>query len=99
MGRIRAEGGSAVAVACDVSDPDAVAAAVAEATSALGPVGVLVNDAGFARDNTVLDMPLADWDAVDTHLRGSPDASGDRAGHARGRVETHRQHLQHLRAR
>ncbi|MFC3893230.1 SDR family NAD(P)-dependent oxidoreductase [Lentzea rhizosphaerae] len=70
--RIRGEGGSAVAVPCDVSDPDAVAAAVAEATSALGPVGILVNNAGFAKDNSVLDMPLADWDAVvDTHLRGS----------------------------
>lgn len=70
--RIRGEAGSAVAVSCDVSDPDAVAAAVAEVTSALGPVGVLVNNAGFAKDNSVLDMPLADWDAVvDTHLRGS----------------------------
>ncbi|MGH3588373.1 MAG: SDR family oxidoreductase, partial [Pseudonocardia sp.] len=39
---------------------------------AFGPVSILVNNAGFARDNMVLDMPLEDWDAVvATHLRGS----------------------------
>lgn len=70
--RIRAEGGSALAVSCDVSDPAAVTRAVGEVTVALGPVGVLVNNAGFAKDNPVLDLPLADWDSVmDTHLRGS----------------------------
>lgn len=70
--RIRAEGGKAVAVPCDVSDPAAVTRAVEEVTTELGPVDILVNNAGFAKDNMVLDMSLADWDAVvDTHLRGS----------------------------
>lgn len=70
--RIRAEGGKAVAVSCDVSDPAVVTRAVEEATTELGPVDILVNNAGFAKDNMVLDMSLADWDAVvDTHLRGS----------------------------
>ncbi|MFS8104708.1 SDR family oxidoreductase [Lentzea alba] len=70
--QIRADGGSAVAVVCDVGDPEAVGRAVEQVTAAFGPVGVLVNNAGFAKDNNVLDMPLADWDAVvDTHLRGS----------------------------
>lgn len=69
---IRAAGGSAIAVSSDVSDPGSVERAVAEVTAALGPVGILVNNAGFARDNTILDMPLEDWDAVmETHLRGS----------------------------
>ena len=31
-----------------------------------------MNNAGFARDNHILDMPIDDWDAVHaTHLRGS----------------------------
>ncbi|MGO1050361.1 SDR family NAD(P)-dependent oxidoreductase [Crossiella sp. CA198] len=69
---IRAAGGSALAVSADVSDPGDVDRAVGEVTAAWGPVGILVNNAGFARDNLVLDMPLADWDSVlDTHLRGS----------------------------
>ncbi|GHH37276.1 SDR family NAD(P)-dependent oxidoreductase [Lentzea cavernae] len=70
--QITSSGGTALAVQADISDPDAVAAAVAEVTASLGPVEILVNNAGFARDNMVLDMPLADWDAVmNTHLRGS----------------------------
>lgn len=70
--QIRHNGGEAIAVCADVSDPDAVTRAVDEVAAALGPVGILVNNAGFAKDNPVLDMPLADWDAVvNTHLRGS----------------------------
>jgi short-subunit dehydrogenase len=45
-GEIRAEGGSAVALACDVTDPTQVAAAVRQAESALGPVERLVCNAG-----------------------------------------------------
>jgi len=46
VAEIRASGGAAAAVPCDIRDPDAVAAMVAEAESALGPVNVLVNNAG-----------------------------------------------------
>ncbi len=45
---IRALGRRAVAVAADVSRADAVAAMLAEVTRALGPVDVLVNNAGIA---------------------------------------------------
>lgn len=38
--------GTAVAVACDVRDPDSVEAAVAEAETKAGPVDVLINNAG-----------------------------------------------------
>lgn len=70
--RIHRSGGEALAVGADVSDPDAIARAVGEVTARFGPVEILVNNAGFAKDNMVLDMPLDDWDAVvDTHLRGS----------------------------
>ncbi|MEU7478814.1 SDR family oxidoreductase [Lentzea sp. NPDC042327] len=71
-GRIAEAGGQAVAVECDVSDPASVDAAVAEVVAAFGPVEILVNNAGFARDNHPLDMPLEDWDAVQgTVLRGA----------------------------
>jgi 3-oxoacyl-[acyl-carrier protein] reductase len=70
--RITESSGSALAVAADISSADDVQHAVGEVAAALGPVSVLVNNAGFARDNMILDMPLDDWDAVlATHLRGS----------------------------
>jgi 3-oxoacyl-[acyl-carrier protein] reductase len=57
---------------CDVSGEDAVAAAFAEVTDVLGPPVIVVNNAGFARDQPLDDMPLSDWDAVlDVCLRGA----------------------------
>lgn len=69
---IIADGGKAIAVACDVSDPDQVAAAVGRAITELGPVGVLVNNAGVLRDNLLFKMSVDDWTTViDTHLKGA----------------------------
>lgn len=47
--RITAAGGTACALALDVTDPAAVVAAVAEAESVLGPIDQLVNTAGIFR--------------------------------------------------
>lgn len=70
--QIRESGGSAMATCADVSDPSSVDQAIDEVAAAFGPVSILVNNAGFAMDNMVLDMPVEDWDAVvATHLRGS----------------------------
>ncbi len=43
---ITAMGGTAVAIPCDVRDPEAVEAMVAEAEARLGPVSILINNAG-----------------------------------------------------
>ncbi|MGC4106906.1 MAG: SDR family oxidoreductase [Thermomicrobiales bacterium] len=62
---IRARGGEAVVVHADLGDEDATAALLPAATAALGPVGVLVNNASiFERD---------EWDSVtragwDSHM-------------------------------
>ncbi|GEL22266.1 3-oxoacyl-ACP reductase [Pseudonocardia sulfidoxydans NBRC 16205] len=67
-----AEGGTAVAVAADVADADAVQVAVDRVEAELGPPTVLVNNAGITRDNLLFRMTEADWDAVmGVHLRGS----------------------------
>lgn len=69
---IIADGGKAVAVACDVSDPDQVTAAVERTIAELGGVGVLVNNAGVLRDNLLFKMSVDDWTTViDTHLKGT----------------------------
>lgn len=49
---------------CDVSDPAAVTAVAAAVAADLGPVTVLVNNAGMIRPGALADLPLADWNAL-----------------------------------
>ena len=57
----------------DISDPDALVAAVAQTEAALGPVTQAVNSAGIAGPNTVIeDYPIAAWnEIVMVNLTGS----------------------------
>jgi 3-oxoacyl-[acyl-carrier protein] reductase len=65
-------GDRTVGVACDVARADQVDAAVAAAEQALAPIDVLVNNAGLTRDNILLRLSDADWDAVlDANLKGA----------------------------
>lgn len=55
----------------DVSDYDACMAACQQITSDLGPIDIVVNNAGITRDGTLQRMSREDWDAViDTNLGG-----------------------------
>ena len=53
--------GPAMAVACDITDRDAVDAAVAQVTEQLGPIDVLVNNAGWDLFVPFLDTVPDDW--------------------------------------
>ena len=65
-------GGTALAVGCDVADPEAVRGAVARVAEELGPPVILVNNAGVLRDNLLFKMTDEDWDTVmAVHLRGA----------------------------
>ncbi|WP_018334693.1 3-oxoacyl-ACP reductase FabG [Actinomycetospora chiangmaiensis] len=65
-------GGTSIAVGADVSDNDAVTAAVERIVAELGPPTVLINNAGITRDNLLFKMTESDWDQVmGVHLRGS----------------------------
>jgi 3-oxoacyl-[acyl-carrier protein] reductase len=65
-------GSRASGFACDVADGGQVEAAITAAESALGPIDVLVNNAGLTRDNILLRLTEADWDAVlDANLKGA----------------------------
>lgn len=51
-------------LSCDVSDAEQVKDAVKRVESELGPVGILVNNAGVTRDNVLLRMSDDEWDDV-----------------------------------
>jgi len=69
--RIRQQGGQARAAAMDVTDFDAVRAAVGEVRSAWGPVDILVNNAGWDRMERFVDNTPELWTRViDINLRG-----------------------------
>jgi len=62
----------ALDVTCDVTDPAAVEAAFATIEAELGPVEVLVANAGITADTLLLRMSEDDWSSViDTNLTGS----------------------------
>jgi NAD(P)-dependent dehydrogenase (short-subunit alcohol dehydrogenase family) len=60
---IRAKGGEAVALAADLTDENAVLKLLPRATEALGPIGVLVNNASVFENDTVDSTTRAGWDA------------------------------------
>jgi 3-oxoacyl-[acyl-carrier protein] reductase len=69
---VRALGRKAWAVAVDVSDAAAVAAAGEKILADAGKVDILVNNAGVTKDGLLMRMSDADWDAVlNTNLRGA----------------------------
>jgi NAD(P)-dependent dehydrogenase (short-subunit alcohol dehydrogenase family) len=61
-----------VPVVLDVSKPESVKQAVAAAETELGPIAILVNNAGVTVSKPVLEQSEADWDVVlDTNLKGA----------------------------
>ncbi len=69
--RLRSLGVRAVATDTDVTDPQQAAAMVASVTDELGPIDVLVNNAGISLGSPALDVTEADWQRVlDINLTG-----------------------------
>jgi glucose 1-dehydrogenase len=72
VGEIEQAGGRAIALAMDVSRESDVKRAFGEASSAFGPVDLLVNNAGLEHPYPLLEMPLDAWQKViDVNLTGS----------------------------
>lgn len=61
---IAAEGLTARAYALDVADEASVVAAFEAAKAELGPVGVLINNAGISRRSPTEELDLASWNTV-----------------------------------
>ncbi|MGH9556164.1 MAG: 3-oxoacyl-[acyl-carrier-protein] reductase [Terriglobales bacterium] len=72
VGEITGRGGQAAAFKMDVASEDDVKAAVKAAIERFGKIDILVNNAGITRDQLVMRMKRADWDAVlATNLTGA----------------------------
>lgn len=67
---LEAAGVAGRGLALDVTDAAACEAALSDIEKSLGPVTILVNNAGITRDNLAMRMKDAEWDAVlDTNLK------------------------------
>ena len=70
--QIEAQDGRAIPLRLDVTDRQSVAACVDAAETELGPLSILVNNAGVADTKPAFDVSEADWDrVVDTNLKGA----------------------------
>ena len=69
---IRREGVPAVAGRCDVRDEASVKDFFAQVAGTLGPISVLVNNAGVGRDSLLLFMDREKWtEVIETNLSGA----------------------------
>jgi 3-oxoacyl-[acyl-carrier protein] reductase len=69
---IDAAGGTALAIAADVTARGQMEAAVDQVVTSFGALHILVNNAGVLRDNLLFKMSDDDWTTVlDVHLRGA----------------------------
>ena len=72
VAEIETLGAAGLVVMGDVGDEQSVAATVDRVEAELGPLGIVVNNAGITRDNVVMLMSPDEFDGVvRTHLRGT----------------------------
>lgn len=89
---LAAMGIEAMSMPCNVTDEAMMDALVAAAVSSFGSIEVMVNNAGFTRDNVLRKMTLSDFRAVlDVHVVGAwlgvrSAASAMRANGTRGSI-------------
>jgi NAD(P)-dependent dehydrogenase (short-subunit alcohol dehydrogenase family) len=82
---IEARDGTCLSVACDVTKQADIAAAITAAEEQLGPLSILVNNAGVVVSKPLFEHTEADWDYVmDTNLKGAWLAAREFAHHLAG---------------
>jgi 3-oxoacyl-[acyl-carrier protein] reductase len=76
VNKIKESGGKAAASQADVSDFKQAEALVKFTVDTFGDLSILVNNAGITRDQLIMMMPEADWDAViNTNLKSTFNCS------------------------
>ena len=72
VAKARADGGIALSVAVDVRDEQSIEEAFRRVEKDVGPVRVLVNNAGYTKDGLAVKYTTENWDAtIDTNLKGA----------------------------
>ena len=65
-------GGGTKGYACDITDSEAVKALIKNVEEDMGPIAVLLNNAGITRDNLMMRIKDPDWHSViNTNLNGA----------------------------
>jgi 3-oxoacyl-[acyl-carrier protein] reductase len=64
VGHIRASGGEAIAVPCDLMNPDAVGASLNKVYRQFDSLDVLINNAGIFLEKPIAEIKLEEWDRV-----------------------------------
>jgi glucose 1-dehydrogenase len=64
LGKIIAIGGKAIAVAADISNPDAVNSLVQKTIATYGKLDIFVNNAGIEKKFAFVDFPLDQWQKI-----------------------------------
>ena len=79
---VETRGGQCLPLSCDVTDRESIIAAIAAAEDRLGPLSILVNNAGVVVSKPLFEHTEADWDyVVDTNLKGAWLAAREFAHH------------------
>lgn len=82
---IEARGGQCLPLGCDVTKQSSIAAAIAAAEDRLGPLSILVNNAGVVVSKPLFEHSEEDWDyVIDTNLKGAWLAAREFAHHLAG---------------
>jgi len=69
---IEAESGTCLPLACDVTSRDSIVSTIAAAEARLGPLSILVNNAGVVVSKPLFEHSEEDWDyVIDTNLKGA----------------------------
>jgi NAD(P)-dependent dehydrogenase (short-subunit alcohol dehydrogenase family) len=69
---IETRGGQCLPISCDVTDRESIVAAISAAEDGLGPLSILVNNAGVVVSKPLFEHSEADWDyVIDTNLKGA----------------------------
>jgi NAD(P)-dependent dehydrogenase (short-subunit alcohol dehydrogenase family) len=92
---IVAGGGTAVPIACDVTQPEPVATMLNRVNDELGEIDIAVCNAGIIALNSLLDMPLEEFQSIQNTNVNGVFLTAQARGQGHGRAAARGNHHQH----